>query len=737
MPTQILFSPDERRSVLWLYGQLVRQGAKQELTPDVKQRVQAYLQAQADAGRMQRDDFGFHPVVRALQTAVLAQREIGLKGEVLMAVLLAYAGTSPEQLDALKREFSEDICTVIYGMQRVQQLYAKNPSVQSDNYRNLVVAMAEDMRVILFIIADRVNLLRLINHNTNDTARRAAATEAAFLYAPLAHKLGLYKLKSELEDLSLKYLERDTYLMIKEKLNATKRARDKYIAEFIAPIQEMLQRAGLRFHIKGRTKTIHSIWQKMKKSRVPFEGVYDLFAIRIIIDAKGAREKQDCWQAYSLITDKYQPNPKRLRDWLSVPKSNGYESLHITVLGPEQKWVEVQIRTERMDDIAEHGLAAHWRYKGIKGGERGVDEWLANIRSALEAGDDLQLMDQLRSELKEDEIYVFTPKGDLYALAVGATVLDFAYRIHSRIGDHCVGAMIDGKKVSLKHKLKSGDMVEIQTASTQKPRAEWQNIVVTSRAKAKLRLSLKETYAHEIVLAKELLERKLKNRKMDWDESILNVLIKKIGYKETSEFYRAIHHERIDVNTIVERYQEYIQREQAPLHRTPQQSAEEFEGSFITEQQSQVSSDVLVIGSDLKGLDFQLAKCCSPVYGDEVFGFVSVSGGIKIHRETCPNATSMRQRYGYRIVRARWAGKGESTYGVALRVVGNDDLGIVNNITSIISKDERITIRSIKIDSNDGLFSGLLTLMVKDTAVLERLIKKLRTVRGVKSVDRA
>lgn len=736
-PTTISFTPEERHSVRLLYAQIVRQGDKHGLDIAVKQRVKAYLRAQAEQGYMQRDDFGFHPVVRALQTALLAQSEIGLKGEVLMAVVLAYAGTTPEQLEGLRQDFGEDIYAVIHGMQRVQQLYAKNPSVQSDNYRNLVVAMAEDMRVILFIIADRVNLLRLISRNANDHARREAATEAAYLYAPLAHKLGLYKLKSELEDLSLKYLERDTYMMIKEKLNATKRARDKYIAEFIAPIQQMLEQAGLRFHIKGRTKTIHSIWQKMKKSRVPFEGVYDLFAIRIIIDAQGAREKQDCWQAYSLITDKYQPNPKRLRDWLSVPKSNGYESLHITVLGPEQKWVEVQIRTERMDDIAEHGLAAHWRYKGIKGGEAGVDEWLANIRSALESNDDLQLMDQLRSELKEDEIYVFTPKGDLYALAVGATVLDFAYRIHSRIGDHCVGAMIDGKKVSLRHKLKSGDTVEIQTSSTQKPRTEWQNIVVTSRAKAKLRLSLKETYAHEIVLAKEELERKLKNRKLDWDESVLNVLIKKMGYKESSEFYRAIHHERLDVNTVVERYQEHVQREQAPTNRTPLQSAEAFEHDYLQERHSQVSSDVLVIGSDLKGLDFQLAKCCMPVYGDDVFGFVSVSGGIKIHREACPNATSLRQRYGYRIVKARWAGKGESTYGVALRVVGNDDLGIVNNITSIISKDERITIRNLKIDSHDGLFSGLLTLMIKDTSMLERLIKKLRTIRGVKSVERA
>ncbi len=736
MEGNIRLTEDETRKVRTLYKQL-RSTSQALISTQVLQKVKHYLREQAEAGKLTRDAFGFHPVVRALQTAILAEHEIGLSGEVLLSVVLSYGGATNDDLETLRNGFGDNIYAVLHGFQRVQQLYAKNSSVESENYRNLVVSLAEDMRVILFIIADRVNLLRHIKDTSNQEAKRNAATEAAYLYAPLAHKLGLYKLKSELEDLSLKYLETEAYYLIKEKLNATKRARDKYIAEFIQPIQEMLSAVGLKFHIKGRTKSIHSIWQKMKKSKCAFEGVYDLFAIRIILDSELNKEKQDCWQAYSIITDKYQPNPKRLRDWLSIPKSNGYESLHITVLGPEQKWVEVQIRTERMDEIAEHGLAAHWRYKGIKGTEAGIDEWLANIRSALENNDDLQLMDQFKSELKEDEVYVFTPKGDLYAFTIGATVLDFAYRIHSKVGNQCVGALINGKNVSFRHVLKSGDTVEILTSNTQRPKQEWMNIVATSRAKSKLRLALKEAYAHEITLAKEELERKLKNRKIDWDESILNVLVKKMGFKESSEFYRAIHNERLDINLVMENYIQQAKRDVTPVNRLPLQRAEEYDDSLLKDLHPDLSSDVLVIDRNLKGLDFSLAKCCNPVYGDDVFGFVTISGGIKIHREACPNATSMRQRYGYRIVKARWAGKGESTYGVVLRVVGNDDLGILNNITSIISKDERVTIRSVNIDSHDGLFSGLLTLMIKDTGVLERLIKKLRTVKGVKSVARA
>ena len=425
----------------------------------------------------------------ASETAEILTEEIGLKGDAIDAVMLIPEIEFGKQtIEDVEKTHGESVVRILHGLQRIQQLYEKNPVVESENFRNLLLSFAEDMRVILIMIADRVNLMRQIRDTENVEAKMEVSQEAAYLYAPLAHKLGLYKLKSELEDLSLKYLEHDAYYMIREKLSATKSARDAYIERFIKPVEEKVQAAGINCHIKGRTKSIHSIWQKMKKQKCPFEGVYDLFAIRIIIDCPQEQEKMQCWQAYSIITDMYQPNPKRLRDWISVPKSNGYESLHITVLGPEQKWVEVQIRTERMDEVAERGVAAHWRYKGVKG-ETGLDEWLTGIRNMLEHAEGMEAMDQFKMDLYEDEVYVFTPRGDLYKLRSGATVLDFAYHIHSKIGNQCTGGRINGKVVPIRQELKSGDQVEILTSANQKPRQEWLNIVKTSRRTKTSKLS--------------------------------------------------------------------------------------------------------------------------------------------------------------------------------------------------------------------------------------------------------
>ena len=525
--------------------------------------------------------------------------------------------------------------------------------------------------------------------------------------------------------------------MIREKLNETKASRDAYIAAFIKPVEEKVKAAGINCHIKGRTKSIHSIWEKMKKQKCGFEGIYDLFAIRIIIDCPEEKEKMQCWQAYSIVTDMYQPNPKRLRDWLSVPKSNGYESLHITVLGPEQKWVEVQIRTERMDEIAERGVAAHWRYKGVKG-ETGLDEWLTNIRSMLENAEGMEAMDQFKMDLYEDEVFVFTPRGDLFKFPVGATVLDFAYHIHSKIGNQCTGGRINGRVVSIRQLLKSGDQVEILTSSSQKPRQEWLSIVKTSRAKSKIRLALKETQVKEGLFAKEMLERKFKNRKIEQEESTMFHVIKKMGFKEVSDFYKQIADGTLDVNAVIEKYIEVRDGEKTVTGDNQARSASEFEldDSKIPGLNQGLSDDTLVIDRNLKGLDYQLARCCQPIYGDPIFGFVTINGGIKIHRQDCPNAPELRRRYGYRVVKARWSGKGASQYSITLRVIGNDDIGIVNNLTSIISKDERLVLRSINIDSHDGLFSGNLVVMLEDTSRLEQLIKKLRTVKGVKQVER-
>ena len=674
----------------------------------------------------------------AAQTAEILEEEIGLKGDAIQAVyLIPEIEEGKLTMEQVKEKYGDQVSRILHGLNRIQQLYQKNPVVESENFRNLLLSLAEDMRVILIMIAYRVNLMRHIRDTENVEAKMEVSQEAAYLYAPLAHKLGLYKLKSELEDLSLKYIEHDAYYMIKDKLNETKASRDAYIAAFIKPVEEKIKAAGITCHIKGRTKSIHSIWQKMKKQKCGFEGIYDLFAIRIIIDCPEEKEKMQCWQAYSIITDMYQPNPKRLRDWLSVPKSNGYESLHITVLGPEQKWVEVQIRTERMDEIAERGVAAHWRYKGVKG-ETGLDDWLTNIRSMLEHADGLDAMDQFRMDLYEDEVFVFTPRGDLYKFPMGATVLDFAYHIHSKLGNQCTGGRINGRVVSIRQVLKSGDQVEILTASNQKPRQEWLSIVKTSRAKSKIRLALKETQVKEGLFAKEMLERKFKNRKIDQEESTMMHTIKKMGYKEVSDFYKQLADGVLDANAVIEKYIEVRDGEKTITGDNQARSASEFEldDSKIAGLNTALSDDTLVIDRNLKGLDYQLARCCAPIYGDPIFGFVTISGGIKIHRMDCPNAPELRRRYGYRIVKAKWSGKGSSQYSITLRVIGSDDIGIVNNLTSIISKDEKLVLRSINIDSHDGLFSGNLVVMLEDTSRLESLLKKLRTVKGVKQVDR-
>ena len=735
MTERFEFTVEEKESLYLLYAKLKRQ-IEVSLLPDDESRMCRHLEESVEKGQVHRDAFGHNPILFGFQTALIVVEEIGLKRDAVLAILLHPSGDGGFMtVDEVRTEFGESVARILHGLIRISELYAKNPVVESENFRNLLLSFAEDMRVILIMIAYRVNLMRQIRDSENYETKRKVSEEAAYLYAPLAHKLGLYKLKSELEDLSLKYLEHDAYYMIKDKLNATKQARDAYIDGFIGPIKDKLQEAGLRFHMKGRTKSIHSIWQKMKKQKCGFEGIYDLFAIRIIIDSPLEKEKMQCWQAYSIITDMYQPNPKRLRDWLSVPKSNGYESLHITVLGPEKKWVEVQIRTERMDEIAERGVAAHWRYKGVKG-ETNLDEWLTSIRNILETSDDLQVMDQFKMDLYEDEVFVFTPKGDLLKFPKGATVLDFAYHIHSKIGNGCTGARINNKVVTFREPLRSGDQIEVMTSTTQKPKRDWLNIVKTSRAKSKIRLALKETQVKEGLFAKEMLERKFKNRKIEQDESLMARLVKKLGFKEVSDFYKQIVDGSLDVNVVIDTYVDLQNRESGHGADGPARSAEEFCFQNINTGVSRGNDDVLVIDRNLKGIDYQLARCCNPIYGDDVFGFVTINGGIKIHRTDCPNAPEMRKRFGYRVVRAKWSGKGTSQYSITLRIIGNDDIGIVNNLTSIISKDEKLTLRSISIDSNDGLFRGNLVVMIDDTSRMEALIRKLRTVKGVKQVER-
>lgn len=734
MAGNLLFTKDERTELISLLKTL-RSATGNAVTRTEEKKIYSCLKAAAGNGDIVRDVFGINPILSSFRTALIAHEEIGLKHDGIIAILL-YTGIKDNSaaIEKIREEFGENVSRIIKGLVKIQELYKKNPVIESENFRNLLLSFAEDMRVILIMIADRVNLMRQIRDTDNIDAKFKVSEEASYLYAPLAHKLGLYKLKSELEDLSLKYLEHDAYYMIKNKLNETKKNRDLYIEKFIAPIEKKLTDAGLKFHMKGRTKSIHSIWQKMKKQKCNFEGIFDLFAIRIILDSPPELEKVQCWQVFALITNMYVPNHNRMRDWLTVPKSNGYESLHITVNGPEGKWVEVQIRTERMDDVAERGLAAHWRYKGIKG-DTGQDDWLNSIRRALESKDDMQVMDRFKMDLYEDEIFVFTPKGDLIRFPKGATVLDFAYHIHSNIGNCCVGAKINGKIVTLRYVLKSGDQIDIITSNNQTPKQDWINIVKTSRAKAKIRQALKETQIKDGLYAKEMLERRMKNRKIELSEATMSHLIKKLGFKETKDFYKQIADETLDMNHVIDTYLK-IQNHDSITPSQNVRSAEGFSFEAPVSDKGTGHEDVLVIDRNMKGLEYSLSKCCHPVYGDDIFGFVTVNGGIKIHKTSCPNSHELHKRFGYRIVKAQWSGKGVSQYTTILRVVGNDNIGILNNITSVISKEEKIMIRSINVDSSDGLFSGNIVISVEDINRLEKLIKKLGTIKGVKQIRR-
>lgn len=732
------FSPLDRSELLGVYRRLRRQAGGVLQPGDFRKLRDAVARYDGATRPHAAEALGVNPVLFDMQTALICVEEIEQSRASIVSILLRAYVTNDE--GNLRREWGEDVARIVRGITRVQALYSRGPeaALATENFRQLLISFAEDMRVVFIIIAERVNLMRQLKDRGSDEDRRRIATEAKELYAPLAHKLGLYLIKSELEDLSLKYLEHDAYYHIKEKLAQTKRARDLYIAQFIEPVEQKLRAAGLKFHIKGRTKSIHSIWQKMKKQRCPFEGVYDLFAIRVILDSPPEKEKTDCWLVYGIVTDMYRPNPRRLRDWLSVPKSNGYESLHTTVMGPEGRWVEVQIRTERMDEIAEHGLAAHWRYKGVRESGAGEEGFLAAIRSALEAHttDEDLLIDQFKVELYSDEVFVFSPKGDLYKLPKGATVLDFAYAIHTNVGYHCCGGRVNGKNQPMRTKLQSGDQVEVLTQPNQAPKRDWLTIAATSKARTKIRQAVNEQEQRAVLYAKEAFERRLKNRKLDIDESLMMKLLRQMGYRHVNDFYRDVSEEQLDLNTFIDRYLEAQKREANQLPPAPAHHAEEYE-NIAGEELSEAHRDTLIIDKNVKGVEYSLAKCCNPIYGDPVFGFVTIGRGIKVHRQDCPNARRMRDSHAYRMLPAKWAGKGGALYPVTLHIVGRDDIGIVNNITSIIAKQKNVLLRSIDIKSSeDGLFAGTLALQIDDLGKLKVLMNKIKEVRGVKNVTR-
>ena len=718
-----------------LYRELVT-AARPLFEAEEWSRLKGLLRDGISKGAYGTDQHGVPMLERCIRTGIVILEKTGLKKASLLTALfdpmIQQGLVAHEQF---QKEFGDDAARLIEDMCRVKELYSKHDSIADENFRKLLVSFAQDVRVIICLIADRYVLMQMLASTTDTDYRLHVTEECRLLYIPMAHRLGLYAIKSEMEDMVVKYEHRDVYDDIARQLNETKRAREAYIKSFIGPVKQRLEEAGLKFTIKGRTKSISSIWNKMKAQNTTLDHIYDLFAIRIILDSPADKEKAQCWQVYSIVTDMYQPNPKRLRDWLSVPKSNGYESLHITVNGPENRWVEIQIRTRRMDDIAERGLAAHWSYKGIKS-EGAADSVMASIREILEHDTSPdELRQNFALDMYQEEIFVFTPTGEVRQLPKGATVLDFAFSIHSRIGLTCVGARVGGRNVRISHKLQSGDTVEVLTSATQVPKQDWLNIAVTSRARMRIRQGINEIRNREAQAGRELLQRRFKNRKIDIDESDMSRLIVRMGYKGQTPFFHALMEEEITVDDVLKVYEEMHAQSEAEAH-----SAQDFdiEKTFVeTERKAAQDSDVLVIDDGLTGLDFKMAGCCHPIYGDDVTGFVSINGGIRIHRSSCPNLLRMKERYPYRIVRARWSGKSGSQYSITLNVVGQDDIGIISNISSIINKEPDTMLRSINIDSNGGLFQGRLTVLVNDLSSLDRLIKKLRQIKGVREVERS
>ena len=673
-------------------------------------------------------------VLSAIETAAIAVEEMGLGGSSVKSIFL----TIPVQenkisLNDVKSHFGTSVSTITEGLLKISDIGQTTSASQAENYRKLLLNLASDVRVILIRLAEKLQIMRNLKQLPLESQLKISS-EASFLYAPLAHRLGLYIIKSEMEDLALKYTDRKTYNSIAHKLDETMRARKKFIDSFIQPIENELKKHSFDFEIKGRPKSIHSIWNKMIKKNVEFEDIYDLFAIRIILNSELQHEKSDCWQVYSLVTDIYQPNPLRLRDWISVPKTNGYESLHTTVIGPDGKWVEVQIRTSRMNEIAEKGFAAHWKYKGLET-EQGLDEWLLKIRDILEAPetDAVDFIDDFKLSLYSKEIFVFTPKGDLKKFPQGATVLDYAYDVHSDVGDSCTGAKVNGKAVPIRFPLNNGDKVEIITSKNQTPKLDWLNVVVTSKAKAKIRHKLNEEKVKEAENGKEILKRRFKNWKINFTDDVIRKLMKKYRQRNAQDLYYLVSLEKIDLTEI----KEYLSVSDVSETTVTKPVEEDLLVQEEIKTPSSRKDDYLIIDEQVANIDYKLAKCCNPIFGDEIFGFVTVSEGIKIHRTNCPNAAQLVSKYNYRIVKTKWKKTSvESSFPAEIKITAEDITGILNDISEEISKDSKIHLRGINLDTDKGMIEGRIKLMVKDLQHLDSLIARLSGIKGIFKVTR-
>ncbi len=673
-----------------------------------------------------------HHVLHVIQVARIIARDMGMgSSAVIGALLIPEAKAAKSDRNKIQKLFGDEVAGIVESLVNISGIDTSKTSLHIESFKKLILTLAGDIQVLLIIIADRLQLMRSMENSSKERQQKLAS-ESFNLYASLAHRLGLYSIKSELEDISMMYLEPEQYSFISEKLANTTRKRNRFIREFIKPVKEKLDKLGVEYEVKGRLKSVHSIWNKMKVQEVEFEEVYDLFAIRIIIDSDQEHERALCWQVYSVITDLYTPNPNRLRDWISIPKANGYESLHTTVVTPKGRWVEVQIRSRRMNEYAEKGMAAHWMYKGSSP-DKLMDKWLARMRDALEEpeADSKGLMDNVKLSLSPEEIFVFTPKGDLKRLSAGATLLDFAFEIHSDVGAKCTGGRVNHKNVTLKHKLKNGDMVEVMTSKNQRPKQDWLSFVVCSKSKNRIKISLNEEKQKTSEIGKEILKRRLRNWKISFDDHNVKKLLKHYGLKYARDLYYRISEEKIDLMEL----KAFLLKEEQPVAGTqPDDNKEKKTGSKTAKTSAQ--EDFLIIENKVENIDYKLSACCKPRPGDRIFGFVTIKDGIKVHRMDCPNARQMIRRYPYRVIQTKWT---ESASGFVLiyrlKVSGRDEMGLVNRITEIISQDKELNMQSVNFSSKDGSFSGEIVLLVRNNSYIEGLTRRLLSIKGVQKVS--
>ncbi len=731
MVVHVIDTEKENKDIVKEYRNLLR-SIRRTLTKDDRNKIREAFQLSLEAHKNMRRKSGEPYILHPLAVAQICAAEMGLGVTTVICALLHDTVEDTDiTLDLIRLKFGERVAVIIDGLTKISGVFDQpDRSIQAENFKKMLLTLSDDVRVILIKLADRMHNMRTLDSMTPKSQLKIAS-ETAYVYAPLAHRLGLYAVKTELEDLATKYLQADNYNYVKNKLNETKVQRNKYIRSFIEPLTEDMDKAGLIYEIKGRPKSIHSI---LKKQNIPFEEVYDLFAIRIIVDTEYENEKSDCWKIYSIVTDHYTPNPDRLRDWVSTPKANGYESLHTTVMGPKGRWVEVQIRTKRMDEIAEKGFAAHWKYKDTsKSDDNSLESWLNRVREILENPDAnaLEFLDDFKLALYSDEIFVFTPKGDLKKMPSESTVLDFAFDIHSDIGAKCIGAKLNNKLVPINHKLSNGDQVEILSSAKQKPNEEWLNFVVTAKAKSKIRDYFKQIRLEASAMGKEILERKFKNAKIPFNSESLQDLIKHFKLKSVSELYYQIANEKIDRTKLDIEGILHLERNrpsEVQNHNHTRQKA------AIT-----VQNDAILLGDNDTTMEYSFAKCCNPIPGDEVFGFVTVGEGVKIHRTSCSNAVALMSNYGYRIIKAKWARvnlNASKAFLTSIKVSGIDSVGIVNIITDIISKQLQINMRSISITSNEGMFEGNIFLEVHDTQQLENIMTAIKEASELITVSR-